>query len=125
VVGVSDDVAAEFGDDEDGEAGDQTAGTETAGGDDLDGDPGDGDDAGTLSPGDGDRNLRRYLNYAAIGVLALLALVATLRFYFAASATIDTWVTPEYRPPFQAAFNLVVLLAAVGGLALQLRRLDR
>ncbi|MEF8830969.1 MAG: hypothetical protein V5A23_05470 [Halobacteriales archaeon] len=69
------------------------------------------------------RSVRRYLNYGAIGLLALFALVAAIRFYLEASAVISTWVTPEYRSLFQAAFNLVVLLFAGGAIAWQLRRL--
>lgn len=68
-------------------------------------------------------SVRRYLNYGAIGLLALFALVAAIRFYLESSAVISTWVTPEYRSLFQAAFNLVVLLFAGGAIAWQLRRL--
>ena len=68
------------------------------------------------------RDLRRYLNYAVLAGLVLLALVAGLRFYLAAGATIDRWVAEEYRSLFHAAFNLAVLLLAALGVSAQLRR---
>lgn len=69
------------------------------------------------------RNVRRYANYAVLLVLGLLALVAVIRLYFSVSNAITTWITAEYRSLFQAAFNLVVLLAAGVGISYQLRRL--
>ena len=66
---------------------------------------------------------RRYVNYAVLAGLLLLAFVAVVQFYFAASSAIGTWVAPDYRAPFRAAFNLVVLLLAGLGISLQLRRL--
>ena len=69
------------------------------------------------------RDVRRYLNYAVLAGLVLLALVAGLRFYLAAGATIDRWVADEYRSLFHAAFNLAVLLLAALGVSVQLRRL--
>jgi hypothetical protein len=68
------------------------------------------------------RGLVRYARYALLGGLTLLALVATLRFYFAASNAIDIWVARQYRPLFQAAFNLVVLLVAAVGISWELRQ---
>ncbi len=67
--------------------------------------------------------MRRYLDYAVLAGLLLLALIAALQFYLNASQTITTWVNPEYRAPFQAAFNLVLLLGAALGVSIQLRRL--
>ncbi|CQR53444.1 hypothetical protein [Haloferax massiliensis] len=67
--------------------------------------------------------MRRYLDYAVLAGLLLLALIAALQFYLNASQTITTWVNPEYRAPFQAAFNLVLLLGAALGVSVQLRRL--
>jgi hypothetical protein len=78
-----------------------------------------GDDAET---DDGPR-VRRYANYAVLLVLGLLAFVALIRLYFSVSNAITTWITSEYRSLFQAAFNLVVLLAAGVGISYQLRRL--
>ena len=69
------------------------------------------------------RDIERYVRYVVLAGFTLLALVALLRFYFAASATIDTWVTAEYRSMFQAAFNLVVLLLAGIGISWQVRAL--
>jgi hypothetical protein len=71
---------------------------------------------------DGPR-IRRYANYAVLLVLGLLAFVALIRLYFSVSNVITTWITSEYRSLFQAAFNLVVLLAAGVGISYQLRRL--
>jgi len=67
--------------------------------------------------------VRRYANYAILAVLGLLAFVAVVRLYLSVSNAIGTWVTREYRSLFQAAFNLVVLLAAGVGISYQLRRL--
>jgi uncharacterized membrane protein len=67
--------------------------------------------------------VRRYANYAVLLVLGLLAFVAVIRLYLSVSNVITTWITSEYRSLFQAAFNLVVLLAAGVGISYQLRRL--
>ncbi|WP_416840785.1 hypothetical protein [Haloferax sp. DFSO52] len=69
--------------------------------------------------------VRRYLDYAVLAGLLLLALIAALQFYLNASQTISTWVNPEFRAPFQAAFNLVLLLGAALGISIQLRRLTK
>lgn len=66
---------------------------------------------------------RRLFDYAVAAGLFLLALVAVVGLYTAVSSAIATWVTPEFRPLFRAAFNLVVLLGAGAGLAHQARRL--
>jgi uncharacterized membrane protein len=67
--------------------------------------------------------VRRYANYAILAVLGLLAFVAVVRLYLSVSNVIATWITDEYRSLFQAAFNLLVLLAAGVGISYQLRRL--
>lgn len=67
---------------------------------------------------------RRYLLWIAVGLLALLAVVATFRVYTSASAAISRFVAYEYRALFQAAFNLAVLLLAVAGITTLLRRLQ-
>jgi hypothetical protein len=67
-------------------------------------------------------DLVRYARYALLAGLTLLALVATFRFYFAVSNTIDSWVAREYRSLFQAAFNLVVLLVAAVGISWEIRK---
>jgi hypothetical protein len=69
------------------------------------------------------RNVARYVNYAVLGGLCLLAFIAAIQFYLSTSQAINTWVTREYRSLFQAAFNLVVVLLAGTGIAFQLRRL--
>jgi uncharacterized membrane protein len=69
------------------------------------------------------RNVRQYANYAVLLVLGLLAFVAVIQLYLSVSNVIRTWIEPEYRSLFQAAFNLIVLLAAGLGISYQLRRL--
>ncbi|ELZ93971.1 hypothetical protein C440_10138 [Haloferax mucosum ATCC BAA-1512] len=69
--------------------------------------------------------LRRYIDYAVLAGLLLLALIAALQFYLNASQVISTWVNPEYRPFFHAAFNLVLLFGAGLGISYQLVRLSR
>lgn len=88
------------------------------------------DNPGTASAGAGgspaaetETRLGEYLLKGALVLLALLALVATLQFYFATQTAISRWVAHEYRPLFLAAFNLVVLLASGVGITLVLRRL--
>jgi hypothetical protein len=73
--------------------------------------------------GDTAARVRRGLDYALLGGLVLLGLVAAIQFYFAADRTINVWVTREYRPPFKMLFNLVVLLVVGIGLSRQVRRL--
>ncbi|MFB6354374.1 MAG: hypothetical protein ABEJ92_09850 [Halobacteriales archaeon] len=67
---------------------------------------------------------RRYLMWTAVALLALLAVVAMFRVYTGASAAIARFVAPDFRPLFQAAFNLVVLLLAVAGIVGLLRELQ-
>ena len=68
-------------------------------------------------------DIERTLRYAVVAGLALLALIATLRFYFAAGATINTWVAREYRSLFQALFNLTILLISGAGILWQVQKL--
>lgn len=65
----------------------------------------------------------RYAQWAAFAFLVLVALLATVRLYFAASATVDTFITRRYRPLFMTGFNLVVLLSCGIGLTVLVRRL--
>ncbi|MFC6976387.1 hypothetical protein ACFQL1_19615 [Halomicroarcula sp. GCM10025709] len=83
------------------------------------------DDAdGTTDTADsGGRSIARYAQWAAFGILVLVALVASLQFYFAASAAVNEFVTRRYRPLFRAGFNLVVVLVAATGISLLVRRL--
>jgi hypothetical protein len=69
--------------------------------------------------------LKRYLNYAVLAGLILVALVSVIQLYSAVTRTINTFVVPEYRAPFLAAFNLFVLLVAALGISIQLARLQR
>lgn len=70
-------------------------------------------------------DLRRRLNYALLGGLSLLALIATIQLYLNVSSAINQWVTYEYRSLFQAAFNLTVLLLVSTGMVWQVRRLRK
>lgn len=65
----------------------------------------------------------RYTQWAAFAFLVLVALLATVRLYFAASATIDTFVTRRFRPLFMTGFNLAVLLGCGIGFSVLLRRM--
>lgn len=67
--------------------------------------------------------VERYARYLLIAGFALLALIALLRFYFAASTTIDIWIADDYRSLFQAVFNLAVLLVAGAGIGWQVRKM--
>lgn len=67
---------------------------------------------------------KRYLMWTALALLAILAVVATFRVYTSTSTAIGRFVAPEFRPLFQAAFNLVVLLLSVAGITTLLRELQ-
>jgi len=87
-----------------------------------------GPQAGQQSDDDGgmfddERRPVTYLFWGAFGVLLLLALVATVRFYLSASNAISIWVADDYVPIFQSAFNLAVLFACGLGLSVLVRRL--
>ncbi|MDS0258755.1 hypothetical protein NDI56_05035 [Haloarcula sp. S1CR25-12] len=69
------------------------------------------------------RQMVRTAQWAAFALLVLVALLATVRLYFAVSTAVETFVTRRYRPLFMAGFNLVVLLCCVGGLSALVRRL--
>lgn len=68
-------------------------------------------------------DVERYVRYLLVAGFSLLALIAMLRFYFAASATIDTWISQDYRSLFQALFNLAILLVAGAGIGWQARKI--
>lgn len=72
---------------------------------------------------DDDRDVVTWLYWGALGVLGLLAAVALLQFYSSASTAIGVWVADRFEPVIQAAFNLVVLLAAAAGISLVVREL--
>ena len=86
--------------------------------------PDDGDETATGADlADAERPVV-YLKWAGVVVLAVTALVALVGFYTGVSRVISVWVTSEYRPLVNAAFNLALLLAALGGIGLLLRRGD-
>lgn len=68
------------------------------------------------------RDIISYLEWGAMAGLGLVALIAVFRFYFAASRAISVWISPDFEPVFQAAFNLVVLLLAATGIVVFARR---
>jgi hypothetical protein len=92
-------------------------GGETSSGDEPGRTGGDGGRLGAEGPAD-------YLKWAGVAVLAVTALVALFGFYTGVSRAISVWVTREFRPVVNAAFNLALLLAALGGIGLLLRRTD-
>lgn len=77
----------------------------------------DADDADIISA-----TMQRYLYRGAFVALALFGLFAATQFYLNASRTISVWVTPDYQPLFQAAFNLVVVIACGLGLTVLVER---
>ncbi|WP_459193987.1 hypothetical protein [Halosimplex sp. J119] len=81
-----------------------------------------GDGAATAST-EGGRDLVAYVEWAAFAILCLLALVATFRFYFAASEAIRVWFSADFVPVFQALFNLLVLVASAAGISVLVRRI--
>ncbi|MDS0221495.1 hypothetical protein NDI54_09050 [Haloarcula sp. S1AR25-5A] len=81
-------------------------------------DEADGDEADDNGPA-----IAVYAQWAVFAILTLVALIATLQFYFSASSAIDTFVTDRYRPLFSAAFNLAVVLVCGLGLSVLVRRL--
>lgn len=70
-----------------------------------------------------DFEVRTTLYRAALALFTLLAVVAVVRLYGSVNATIDAFVTREYRPLFRTAFNLVVLLVAGIGISWTVREL--
>jgi len=69
------------------------------------------------------RDIVGYVQWATFAILCLLALLATFRFYFAASEAIRVWFSPDFVPVFQAVFNLVVLVASAVGISVLVRRI--
>lgn len=68
--------------------------------------------------------VRRYLLLSAIVGLATLAAWATFQVYLSASAAISIWISADFVPIFRAAFNVVVVLAALAGIVAVLRELS-
>jgi uncharacterized membrane protein YqjE len=71
-----------------------------------------------------DFEVRTNLYRGALGLFALLAVVAVIQLYVSVTATINTFIAHEYRPLFRAAFNLVVLLVAGIGISWTVRQLS-
>jgi hypothetical protein len=105
---------------------DDTAETTPAGAD-ADADPDGGSESASGTATEERRwltdDIERTLRYLFVAGLALLALIALLRFYFAASATIDSLIAPAYRSLFQALFNLAILLLSGAGILWQANQL--
>ena len=68
-------------------------------------------------------DLRGLLDRLALAALVLLALIAGWSFYAHTGTAIRTWLDPAYQPIALAVFNLIVLLAALAGVAHQLYRI--
>lgn len=56
-------------------------------------------------------------------VVSVLAVVAVVQLYASVNATINTFISHEYRPLFRAAFNLVGLLVSGIGISWSVREL--
>lgn len=83
-------------------------------------------DAMQSSDADGESarsRLIRVVYWTALAVLCLLALVATFRFYFAASEAIRVWFSSRFVAIFQAVFNVLVLIASLIGISVVVRRM--
>lgn len=109
-----------------GQADADTAGLSPTTGFGADDDSAAGTDETTAESRDTDENGRTlvdYVEWAAFAILCLLALVATFRFYFAASEAIRVWFSADFVPVFQALFNLVILVAAALGISILVRRI--
>lgn len=84
-----------------------------------------GTDAGDA---DGDDSLfgpdmERKLKAGAAVVLGLLATWATIQVYASTAQAIELWISSDFVPIFQAAFNVVVVLVAVAGIVWLVREL--
>lgn len=71
-----------------------------------------------------DREPRELMYWVGLAVCGLLALAALVSFYTSVLDAIRTWVDPEYRSLFRAAFSLVVLVLSVLGVSLTVRELS-
>ena len=67
---------------------------------------------------------RSYLYRGALALFVLLAVVAVVQLYGSVNATINTFISHEYRSLFRAAFNLVVLLLSGIGISWTVRELS-
>lgn len=68
-------------------------------------------------------DFERTLQGGAVVVLGLLATWATFQAYASASAAIGIWISEDFVPIFEAAFNVAVVLVALAGIVWLVRRL--
>lgn len=80
-------------------------------------------ESGSRFGGLGD-NVQRYLLWGAFVLSLVFVAMAAFNLYFQVGHIIDTWIDRAYRPMFQAAFNLIVLLVAAYVAALVANRLE-
>lgn len=66
----------------------------------------------------------KYLYVGSGVIIFLFGAFATIGLYQSVMQVIDIWVAEDFEPVFSALFNLVVVLLAVLGLSLLIRRLD-
>ena len=66
----------------------------------------------------------RLLRWAGVVVLAVTAAVALAGFYNGVTGTIRVFVADPYQPAYRAGFNLALLLVALAGIGLLVRRAD-
>jgi len=69
-------------------------------------------------------DVRTNIYRGALGLFALLAVVAVAQLYASVGATIETFISRRYQPLFRTAFNLAVLLAAGIGISWSVRELS-
>ncbi|WP_336002577.1 hypothetical protein [Halorientalis halophila] len=77
----------------------------------------------SIDPTDEEWTIADQLQWGAMVILILAALVAAAQFYLSATRAIGIWVEAGYEPLFMAAFNLAILLLAVAGVSTLARRL--
>ncbi|SIR45970.1 hypothetical protein SAMN05421858_2318 [Haladaptatus litoreus] len=65
-----------------------------------------------------------YIYRGALVLLCFLAIVALFQFYMSALVVIRTFIADQYRPLFNAAFNLAVLLATGIGISYVVRKIE-
>lgn len=64
-----------------------------------------------------------YLFWGTFGAAFLFGAFAAFGFYQSVIEIIDIWVSEDFEPIFRAVFNLVVVLIAILGISLLIRRL--
>lgn len=78
--------------------------------------------AGSTAGGPAKGTMRRYLYWGAFVLLALFGLFAAVSLYQSVMEIIEIWVSADFRPIFRMLFNLIVVLLAVLGLSVLIRR---